>query len=132
MPLLTSFLASAPGTTTLNATQVLQEILQDCLEKFLHYKTSALPGLSPVHAPPPCGLCRCSRPFLPVLRRYNKPERNPGDLARLPQEFLHWKAFANRVALEAGQQQRSNARRHCTAGGSSGEREEERHGVAGC
>ena len=81
MPLLTSFLASAPGTTTLNATQVLQEILQDCLEKFLHYKTSALPGLSPVHAPPPCGLCRCSRPFLPVLRRYNKPERNPGDLA---------------------------------------------------
>ena len=61
-----------------------------------------------------------------------KPERNPGDLARLPQEFLHWKTFANRVALEAGQQQRSNARRHCTAGGSSGEREEERHGVAGC
>lgn len=48
MPLLTSFLASAPGTTTLNATQVLQEILQDCLEKFLHYKTSALPGLSHV------------------------------------------------------------------------------------
>ena len=64
------------GTKSLNA---IQEILQDCLKKFLHCKT-----------------------------------------------------FANRVALEAGQQQRSNARRHCTAGGSSGEREEERHGVAGC
>ena len=87
----------------------------------------SMPSVLVLHAVAHILSCLCSR--------YNNPERNPGlagDLARLPQEFLHWKTFANRVALEAGQQQRSNARRHCTAGGSSGEREEERHGVAGC
>ena len=130
MPLLTSFLASAPGTTTLNATQVLQEILQDCLEKFLHYKTSALPGLS--HVPLLLHAVYVVAHVLSCLYYVGTKSLNTSRGSCKTASRIFALEGLGRVALEAGQQQRSNARRHCTAGGSSGEREEERHGVAGC